>query len=399
MRIAVFIKRTTLHKGYGGIETQNKVLCEGLAKRGHELVVFSPQRELSQSTWQQNGVSYCFVSCSFRSYFGFEDLIKTNWSNRSYREFESEHHKKQFNVILSQSSAGIGVIKRKSLLGVPILAIAHGTVISEYLTFLREVNFINPFSILKFIKNTGFVAVNFFTRQRQYIHGADKVIAVSSYVKRALIDETFVAQEKIEIVHNGIDELPEIGAVEASPSIERLHFLYVGRLEKSKGVLFLLDILSDKRFEGIVVDVIGDGPLRSTLTSVAAKKGISKRFVVYGQMSHEAVLQFMSTQGPFVFVFPTLRVEGFPMALVEAMAAGLPTVASDIGGVADAVVNEVTGFLCRPGDVEDLKSKLEKLMNDSALTQKLGAAGRQKALLEFSIDGMLNAYERIIVSL
>ena len=83
MNIAVFIKRTTLHSGFGGLETQNKTLCEGLVTRGHNITVFSPKRELNKEDEKLNGVRYVYIDCSYRSLAGFGHLDKNNWINRS----------------------------------------------------------------------------------------------------------------------------------------------------------------------------------------------------------------------------------------------------------------------------------------------------------------------------
>ncbi|MBU0649740.1 glycosyltransferase, partial [Patescibacteria group bacterium] len=116
MRIAVFIKSTTFNAGYGGLETQNKVLCEGLAERGHEVVVFSPAKDGKYATQTQDNVTYVFVPCVYRMLFA--SLNKNNWYHKSYQEFIKHHNQKPFDAAISQSSAGLGLIKRKS--GLPI---------------------------------------------------------------------------------------------------------------------------------------------------------------------------------------------------------------------------------------------------------------------------------------
>ena len=117
MNIAVFIKRTTFHKGHGGLETQNKVLCEGLRKKGHTITVFSPKWNLDLNEANESGIKYIFVECVYRMgpVFGFfGTLQKENWINRSVEEFSTQHNKQSFDLVLAQSSTGLGVIKRKT---------------------------------------------------------------------------------------------------------------------------------------------------------------------------------------------------------------------------------------------------------------------------------------------
>jgi len=79
MRIAFFIKSTTFHNGYGGLETQNRALCEELVARGHDILVFSPQRELKCETKYEKGVKYHFVPCVYR----LARFNKKNWFFKS----------------------------------------------------------------------------------------------------------------------------------------------------------------------------------------------------------------------------------------------------------------------------------------------------------------------------
>ena len=138
MRIAVFIKKTTFHKGYGGLETQNKSLCEGLAERGHDITVFSPQHELENTKKTEHGVDYVFVPCTFRTLFS--SFIKNHWYNKSYESFSNYNKHQRFELIISQSSAGIGVIKHKSEFNIPVLTISHGSTLMEFKTMLQNVS-------------------------------------------------------------------------------------------------------------------------------------------------------------------------------------------------------------------------------------------------------------------
>ncbi len=78
MKIAVFTKSTTLHKNHGGLETQNLVLCEELAKRGYNITVFSPKKELQEEFAEKNGVKYVFIDADYRNYL-FSKFRKNSW--------------------------------------------------------------------------------------------------------------------------------------------------------------------------------------------------------------------------------------------------------------------------------------------------------------------------------
>ena len=95
MNLAFFIKSTTHHAGYGGLEVQNKVLTEGLVKNGHTVVVYSPKKELSVGELTENGVIYKFVDCVYGT------LVPTekSWYTKSFEVFIADNKDYNFDLI------------------------------------------------------------------------------------------------------------------------------------------------------------------------------------------------------------------------------------------------------------------------------------------------------------
>lgn len=394
MRIAVFIKSTTFNKGYGGLETQNKVLCEGLASREHDVVVFSPARNDDQVTLEEAGVRYIFVPCTYRMMFASTD--KNSWLNKSYQEFLKRHKEKPFDLIISQSSAGLGIIKHKSDLEIRIVGISHGTIGGEMRTLLNSAG--SLMDVIKSIKSLVFGLVNYFSRQRQYIHGCDAIVAVSSAVKESIINETFASAEKITVIHNGVDgsKIPtkNINNQMGNEAEGPFKVLYVGRIEESKGLRELLTACKD--IPNVFVNIVGDGPFLEELKTLSRYYKMSQKVLFYGKLPFDKVMEMYACND--VFVLPTKRVEGLPMTLVEACFAVIPIIATNMGGIKDAVTDGENGFLLSKLDVGLLKNKILELRNDRSLAQKLGANGRIKAEKEFSLEKMLDNYERICSS-
>ena len=385
MRIAVFIKSTTFSKGYGGLETQNKILCEGLASRGHEVVVFSPTIEVKEST-TEGAVKYVFVPCVYRMLFA--SLDKTNWINKSYQAFLNYHKQQPFDVVISQSSAGLGIIQRKRELKIKVVGISHGTIGGEMKTLLNSAK--NPRDAVKLTKSLAFGITNYFGRQRQYIHGCNKIVAVSMTVKEAIMAETFAPAEKITVIHNGIDG-SKIPQKTWEKNGEPLKVLYVGRIEESKGLKELLKAC--KTLGGVFVNIVGDGPFLEELKAISRQLKMSQKVLFYGKLPYEKVTEMYACND--VFVLPTKRVEGLPMTLVEAAFAGLPLIATNMGGNKDAVENDVNGFLLDKLSVELLRTKLGELATNRDLAKRLGLNGKIKAEKEFELDDMLNRYEQL----
>lgn len=392
MRIAVFIKSTTFHEGYGGLETQNKELCEGLVRRNHEVVVFSPQRELDFESRELNSVSYIFVPCSYRSLYGFAHVDRNNWFNKSVEFFSNSHNEKPFGIVIGQSSAALGIISNKQRWDIRVVSISHGTTMGEFKTRLQSLRTVKDY--VRLIPDAAYVLMNFFTRQRKFILHSNKVIAVSGAVKRALIDETFVPESRVVIIHNGRD--PKVFDSEEKGEVGTgiVKLIYVGRIIRSKGVLNFVALVKSLSDRNIRLSLLGDGEDAELLKKKVKEADLENVILLLGKLPYSGVV--VELLGSDIFVLPSLRVEGFPMILVEAMFAGLPVVATDVGGVSDAIEDGETGFLVKLGDTSGFAEKLNLLINNDELRDKMGKNALIKARREFGVDVMLDKYEKVI---
>lgn len=387
MNIAIFIKSTTFHKGSGGLESQNKVLSEGLVKRGHRVTIFSPAREIGDSVKEENGVRYIFIPCVYRMLFASAD--SNNWYNKSYETFRNVHKEYPFDAVISQSSAAIGIIGRKEKLGLKIIGISHGTIWGEIKTVINSINGVK--SLVKASGALAFGITNYFGRQRQYIHGCTKIVAVSHAVKQSIINETFVEEKKVVVIHNGMDGNKILQKNWDATGKEPFKVLYLGRVEESKGLRELLEACRDLP---VHLNIVGEGPFLERLKTLSREYKMSQKTLFYGKLPFDKVAQIYSCNN--VFVLPTKRVEGFPMTLVEACFAGIPVITTNMGGNTDAVSNNINGIVMKELSIPELKDSITQLKENPELAKKMGLNGRMKAEREFSLEKMLTDYERIL---
>ncbi len=392
MRIAVFIKNTTHHQSYGGFETQNKILCEGLSARGHEVIVFSPKKELTTEKIRENGVEYVFIDCIFKKFNLLYEKSDKSWQNRSYKTFTQFHNQSKFDVIISQSSWGLGVIKRKDVHKVPVVSVSHGSKIGEYKTRIQSAVSIKDY--IRIAIDIPHVLYAFFVTQRRFLHGSDNVVAVSSSVKKQIVSEAFLPEQKVVVIHNGIHP-PSIN-LNLQKNSNNVEILYVGRILREKGLFALVDVLEKLISLDLEVNLnlVGEGNDTEALKKYVSDKSLIKYINLEGKLSYTDVINRMAQAD--IFVLPSLRVEGFPMTIVEAMFAGLPVVASDIGGNADAVVDGDTGYLVEPGNVDSLTEKLEQLVKNKDERLRMGKNAQNKAQSEFTQDIMIDKYLSVL---
>jgi glycosyltransferase involved in cell wall biosynthesis len=247
---------------------------------------------------------------------------------------------------------------------------------------------------------------------RQLInHGiATDLVVVSKQVQLAAIEQEGIRPERITVIANGIDTHPITPLSEAekvslrhSLGVEKSDplLLTVARLKPQKGHTYLLDAIP-KILEAVPKALFvfaGDGPLREELQAKALALGIEPavRFLgVYTEISQ--LLQVSD-----VFVLPSLW-EGLPVAMLEAMLAGIPIVATEVEGVEEVVQNGENGLLVPPGDPEALSRTLIQLLQDRQSSveynrlEQLGAAGKATIVTEYTAERMCRKYENLFNS-
>ena len=229
-----------------------------------------------------------------------------------------------------------------------------------------------------------------------YNRAVDAVAAISTGVAAALKDSG-VASDHISIIASGVDcdhfrpaDSNQRQNARARLGIGPDDFAIgsVGMLEERKGHRYLLEAIAElKRTRPALARVkcviAGDGALRATFTKLAAELSISDDTMFPGMVADSrAVLDALD-----LFVFPSLK-EGLGVALLEAMACGLPAVASRTGGVIDIIDAEVDGVLVPPGDSHSIASAIATLINNRARRSELGETARRRVMEHFSTAAM-----------
>jgi glycosyltransferase involved in cell wall biosynthesis len=222
---------------------------------------------------------------------------------------------------------------------------------------------------------------------------ASKVITVSEFDRRFGLDTRLVAERRVVTVHNGMPDIPL--ELRADPGRSPARLVMVARFEPQKDHGTLLQALGGLRELPWTMDLIGDGPLRPTMESLAASLGIADRVHFLGQRRDVDRLLSLSQVGLLVSNW-----EGFPLSILEAMRAGLPVVATGVGGVAEAIDDGRTGYVVPPGQPDVLRDRIQRLLVSPALRVELGTKGRSRYEQAFTLTQLvsrtLGVYDEVL---
>ncbi len=225
---------------------------------------------------------------------------------------------------------------------------------------------------------------------RRIWRGAYRVVANSADLRRLALAS--VPDTRIEVILNGADP----SRVIASPREARngLRVLAVSRLIARKGLDTLIRAAQRTPPGLLSIDIAGEGPDAEELRQLARSCGLSDRVQFHGFADRDALACLQESAD--MFVLPS-RSESCSMALLEAMAAGLPLIATSVGGNAEIVRHGVNGLLFKPLDVDGLARALCTLAANPALRQRFGNASRSLARERFSWGAVARRYEAIFL--
>lgn len=215
-----------------------------------------------------------------------------------------------------------------------------------------------------------------------------QIIAVSFDVKRKLINYGKVKPEKITVIHNGTD----VGEFLPSEGGKGILVGTIATLRPVKGHRYLLyaAALVLKKVPDVKFLIIGQGPLRNSLEELAGKLNIAKNVIFMGYQKDITEILARLT----LFVLPSIR-EPLGICLLEAMAAGLPVVATNVGGIPEVVKEKETGLLVPPKDPEALAQVILTLLEDKEKAKNMGIAGRKRVEQKFTIGTMIRKTEQV----
>jgi glycosyltransferase involved in cell wall biosynthesis len=217
--------------------------------------------------------------------------------------------------------------------------------------------------------------------ERRVIEGSERVITVSEFSRRQLVETLGVGADRIEVVPNGIDERFAPGPGEP---VRRRHalgsepvVLFLGGLKPRKSLGLLLDAwreVARARADARLV-IAGAGPLEAFLRRRVATLGLGDRVLFTGRVAEADKVAYYNAAD--VFVSPS-SLEGFGFTVGEAMSCGLPVVVSDRGALPELVAHGEGGFVCPHGDAGLLARRILALVGDAALRRRFGRFNRER---------------------
>lgn len=341
----------------GGAEFQAKELAFQLSSMNHKVTIFAGSQSdniidenrnlrVQKIRYKDIKIFRIFIS----QIIAFLPKIKRERSNLDVL------------ICYQVNPPGIIGLLSKAFYKIPLITSIRAE--NEYISFVRK--FVFTSLILRF---------------------SNKIIVQAPKIKKDLIQNfkkfPFIKNKlkEIKVIPNGI----KIHPTHLANHNHKSGILFVGRLQKVKGIEYLINALKGINEKLIV---IGEGPERNQLKQLS--EGMNIEFL--GEQPKKEIMKYMLSMK--ILVLPSLS-EAFPNVVLEAMSAGMPVIATNVGGIPDMITHGETGYLTGPGDSEQIQKYISILLNDEGLRNKMGK-NCLKEVKKYSWDNISKEYEQVI---
>lgn len=389
IKICIFAKGLPVHIT-GGMEIHVQELVEGLVKRGHEVTIITAKHPKGIEKEERRNLTVYYLKNKPR-------YTREKFYRESAKLFEELNKRENFEIVHSQSTLACGYAKycKKT---VPLVLTSHGTALNEIKTILEGKS-----SIKSFLGISLWLKI-YLLDEPVIFNKADKIIAVSNELGEDLKKQYKIPEEKLVAVPNGIN-ITKFKPWNVEDLKEKLNLtdekiiVSIGAINKQKGFHLLLKVLPEiLKVKDVKLFIVGTGPYIDSLKRLADKLNISEEVIFIGRVSGEDLPRYYNLAD--VFAFPTLRMEGLPLVVPEAMACEKPVITARIGGIPTAIEDNKDGILIESGNLKELKEKILMILEDDRLAGELGKNARKRVVERFSVDRMvedtIKVYEEVL---
>jgi glycosyltransferase involved in cell wall biosynthesis len=350
LRIAYIITRAD---EIGGAQVHVRDLASAMHAAGHEATVLAGMAGVLFDQLARRGVPFRRVPDLVRSIVPHRDFAAWRQLKALLKELRPD--------LVSTHSSKAGWLGRLAAraLRIPVIFTAHGWAFTEGVPRPQR----SVYALA----------------ERVMSPLADRIVTVSEYDRVLALQNRIAPPSKITRIHNGVHGC--MGRLR--PSAAAVRVVMIGRFSAQKDHASLLHALARLVQLDWTLDLVGDGPLQAQAIALAGSLGVTQRVRFLGACDDVCAVLKQADICALVSNW-----EGFPRSILEAMSVGLPLVASDVGGVSEAVREGETGFLVPRKDLRLLTNRLELLITRADLRHALGTVGRRRFNEEFQFELM-----------
>lgn len=234
--------------------------------------------------------------------------------------------------------------------------------------------------------------------ERKVAKQALRVVVPSKYLAK-ILSAWGIHNKKITVIYNGIETLGDVGNKPVLRGLIKFHgklIVSVGRLVPWKGFDTLIKLLPElqKTFPDVKLLIIGSGPDSATLEKLAEEKGVAESVIFTGSLERDILIRYLRASDVFIL---NTSYEGFSHLILEALAVGIPTITTKVGGNVEIIEHARNGYLVQPNDAKGILQHTRALLSDATLRASIVASAKRR-VKQFSNERMIDEVSRLLKS-
>jgi glycosyltransferase involved in cell wall biosynthesis len=363
----------------GGAEKITETIANGLVKAGHEVFIITtkPRNQLSITNYQ---LRIYYLNSLYYNLNKFPKFLRFFWqiwnvfNFVNYFKIKNILHKEKCDAVITNNLMGLGFL---TPLAIKNLGIKH-------LYIVHDIQLIHPSGLMYYGEEK--IIDNFFSKIysglcRYLFNSPSVVIFPSNWLKGLYTKRNFFAKSKISVLPNPVEDTME----QAREQSSNFKFLFLGQIEKHKGVFLLIDAFNKikEKYPEVELLLVGDG---SKIKEAREKAAGNNNIKFLGWPGDEKADKLLFSAN--CLVYPSLVYENCPNAIQRAITANLLVLASNLGGIPE-LLNENAGILFKPADVNDLAEKMEWMIKNKDSLNNL-------IVSKFKVEDYIKKLEEII---
>jgi len=380
--VKICIVTQQLGSVFSGIGLHSRILIEFLSKEGHSITVIVPrsQKPAGKCSYRivtvndarifKSQARWAFLSIQFSN--AIKKLEKTN----------------DFDLIHFTDARDSFLCKTKTL--------KIGNINDTYPAELHPLKYYHE-NYIDWFQRWLYYRLMHFIESRKLLN-LDYIIANSHYTYQTIMEQYQVPTSKIQICYKSVDidrykVIREVRKNEFLLQQNDLSILFVGGNMQRKGILSLIKSakLLTKSWPGLKFDIVGNDKYIPQFKKICDSEGVSKHFHFWGWVSQDRLIGFY--RSATIFVMPSLT-EALGVVFLEAMAAGVPVIGTNVGGIPEIIINEYNGLLIPVNSPEKLSAAINRLIINQSMVEKITSNATQD-VEKFSIKGMMECTKNV----
>jgi glycosyltransferase involved in cell wall biosynthesis len=389
VRICIVARVVPPH-GIGGMQDHTADLARGLVVAGHAVEVITARHPDGLSVEGVDGARRLYVDAPSGHFAGRE------WRERSYEAFRRIHAREPFDVVHGEGSSALELVRQGVHRTTPFVVMFHGNFVGLVKASLqRQLRARNPLDVAHEQRGLLSLARRHYAKGNSWVFRECEAIVPSAQQVADTCRSHRLDPGRVHVVPNGVDTTvfrpqprEEIRAALGLP--RGFLFVCAGRLSREKGTHHALRALASGRERGLDAGllVVGDGAERPRLERLTSKLGLRGRVLFAGAQPPEKMPGLLASAD--AFLFPTERDEAAPLVLPQAMASGLPVIATTRGGITEVIDRPGdNGLLVPPGDLPALAEAATRVCEDEDLRARLASGALARVRDAYTLERMV----------